>query len=219
MSRRARPHYRPRLRLDFGRRVWRHAHPAGSACSGVHLRSVLRFASGFFPTRPHGASSGVSRRQSPRAVASGSRLLPTRPAKDFHLQSSAHARHTSPRATIGEGDHRRVLGAPNGVEFAADQRFDSRIGFRDGAENLPATSLRFDIADLHLKMPLRILTAADEGRVQGDHDRRRRRSRLDRGTLNKSLTGFQGMAAQGLRVLRGVQREYLLQQVSRCPIL
>jgi len=29
-----------------------------------------------------------------RAVASGSRLLPTRPAKDFHLQSSAHARHT-----------------------------------------------------------------------------------------------------------------------------
>src|ERR1700735_2753585 len=85
----------PRHRLDFGRRVWRHAHPAGPACSGVHLRSVLRFASGFFSTRPHGASSGVSRRQSLRAVASGSRLLPTRPAKDFHLQSSAHARHTS----------------------------------------------------------------------------------------------------------------------------
>ncbi len=34
-----------------------------------------------------------------RAVASGSRLLPTRPAKDFHLQSGAHARHTSGRAT------------------------------------------------------------------------------------------------------------------------
>src|SRR5208283_2329918 len=32
-----------------------------------------------------------------RAVASSSRLLPTRPAKDFHLQSSAHARHTSTR--------------------------------------------------------------------------------------------------------------------------
>ena len=85
----------PRPRLDFGRRVWRHAHPAGPACLEVHLRSVLRFASGFFSTRPHGASSGVSRRQSLRAVASSSRLLPTRPAKDFHLQSSAHARHTS----------------------------------------------------------------------------------------------------------------------------
>src|SRR5450432_3356007 len=85
----------PRPRLDFGRRVWRHAHPAGPACTEVHLRSVLRFASGFFSTRPHGASSGVSRRQSLRAVASSSRLLPTRPVKDFHLQSSAHARHTS----------------------------------------------------------------------------------------------------------------------------
>ena len=85
----------PRPRLDFGRRVWRHAHPVGPACSRVHLRSVLRFASGFFSTRPHGARPGVSRRQSLHAVASSSRLLPTRPAKDFHLQSSAHARHTS----------------------------------------------------------------------------------------------------------------------------
>jgi hypothetical protein len=44
-----------RPRLDFGHRVQRHADPAGPACSGVHLRSVLRFASGFFPTRPRGA--------------------------------------------------------------------------------------------------------------------------------------------------------------------
>ena len=55
----------PRPRLDFGRCVWRHAHPAGPACSGVHLRSVLRFASGFFSTRPHGARAGVSRRHLP----------------------------------------------------------------------------------------------------------------------------------------------------------
>lgn len=56
---------------------------------------MLRFASGFFSTRPRGASVlGVSRRPTLRAVASSSRLLPTRPAKDFHLQFSAHARHT-----------------------------------------------------------------------------------------------------------------------------
>src|SRR5271165_5648238 len=103
----------PRPRLDFGRRVWRHAHPAGPACTGVHLRSVLRFASGFFSTRPHGASSGVSRRQSLRAVASSSRLLPTRPAKDFHLQSSAHARHTSIRGGARLGI---VLGGEHGHE-------------------------------------------------------------------------------------------------------
>ena len=84
----------PRPRLDFGLRVRRHARPAGPACSGVHSRSVPRFASGFFPTRPHGASNAASRRHPLRAVASGSRLLPTRPAKDSHLQSSAHARHT-----------------------------------------------------------------------------------------------------------------------------
>jgi hypothetical protein len=71
---------------------------------GVHFRSVLRFASGFFPTRPHGARViGVSRRQTLRAVASGSRLLPTRPAKDFHLQSSAHARHTSGGCGLDNG--------------------------------------------------------------------------------------------------------------------
>src|ERR1700722_1007828 len=122
------------------------------------------------------------------------------------------------RTPGGERGQHRVLGAHNGVESAADQRFDSRIGFRDGPENLPATSLRFDIADPHLQMPLPILTAADEGRVQADHDRRRRRFRLDRGTLSKSRTGFQGLAAKGLRVLRGVQREYLRQQVSCCPI-
>ena len=58
------------------------------------MRSVLRFASGFFPTRPHGARKCVSRRTALHAVASGSRLLPTRPVKDFHLQSSAHAGHT-----------------------------------------------------------------------------------------------------------------------------
>jgi hypothetical protein len=70
-----------RPRLDFGRRVRRYAHPVGPACSGLHFRSVLRCASGFFPTRPHGARTGVSRRHSLRAVASGSWLLPTRPAR------------------------------------------------------------------------------------------------------------------------------------------
>jgi len=44
-----------RSRLDFGRRVPLHAHPIGPACTGLHLRSVLQRASGFFPTRPHGA--------------------------------------------------------------------------------------------------------------------------------------------------------------------
>ncbi len=94
-----------RPRMDFGRRVRRHADPVGPACTGVYLRSVLRFASGFFPSRPHGASVYVLRRRILRAVASGSRLLPPRPSKDFHLQSSAHARHTY----VATGRRRRKL--------------------------------------------------------------------------------------------------------------
>jgi len=60
---------------------------------------VLRFASGFFPTRPRGARQRVSRRAVLRAVAFSSRLLPTRSVEDLHLQSSAHAGHTY--ASIG----------------------------------------------------------------------------------------------------------------------
>jgi hypothetical protein len=83
-----------RPRMDFGRRVRRHAdRPVRLAQGFTHVR-CCGVTSGFFPTRPHGASAGVSRRQALRAVASSSRLLPPRPAKDFHLQSSAHARHT-----------------------------------------------------------------------------------------------------------------------------
>ena len=40
-------------------------------------------------------------------------------------------------APVGERGQRRVLGSPDRVEAAADQHFDVRIGFRDGAENLP----------------------------------------------------------------------------------
>src|SRR5450755_1590489 len=63
------------------------------------LRSSLSFgATVCLGLLPHTASRRqqvvVSRRRQLRAVASGSRLLPTRPAKDLHLQSSAHARHT-----------------------------------------------------------------------------------------------------------------------------
>jgi hypothetical protein len=53
------------------------------------------------PLRPDMASlapgNGVSRGRSLHAVAFGSRLPPTRSAEDSHLQSSAHAWHTSSR--------------------------------------------------------------------------------------------------------------------------
>ena len=51
--------------------------------------------SGFFPTRPRGDGVGTSRDvPASRAVAFGSRLLPTRSAEDLHLLSRVHAWHT-----------------------------------------------------------------------------------------------------------------------------
>ena len=57
----------------------------------------------------------------------------------------------------------RVLGSPDRVEAPADQHFDVRIGFGNGAENRPPTKLRFDIADPDLQMPLVVLAGPDEG--------------------------------------------------------
>jgi hypothetical protein len=43
-----------------------------------------------------------------------------------------------PGATVGEGGQRRALGAAAGVEVAADQPRDIRVGSGDSAENLAA---------------------------------------------------------------------------------
>ena len=109
MSRRLRPHYRS----DLG---W----ILGVAFVGTLTRSA-RPVQGFTFVRccgtprassPHDLAApglGVSRRPALRAVASGSRLLPTRPAKDFHLQFSAHARHTYHRDADGFALGREVM--------------------------------------------------------------------------------------------------------------
>ena len=58
-------------RLDTGRRVGAHAHPDRPACSGVHFRSVLRFASSFHPTEPRGPAVAVHVRFPPVGVRGG----------------------------------------------------------------------------------------------------------------------------------------------------
>ncbi len=125
---------------------------------------------------------------------------------------------TQPRAAVGEDGQRRVLGSPNGVEVAADQRPDVGTSFGDGPEDLAATGRRFDVADPHLQMPLAIRAAADERRVQGYHDHRCCFFWPQRSALTKSLANRQGMAAQGCMMLSCVDREHLLQQIGRRPV-
>ena len=123
-----------------------------------------------------------------------------------------------PRTTVGEGGQRRGLGSADGVEVPADQPREVSAGSGDSAENLAPPRVRFDVAHPHLQVPLPVLTAPDEGRIQGDHDRRRRRFRSGYGTIPKRLADFQGMTAQGLRVLSSIDREHLAQQVSGRPV-
>src|SRR5208282_598016 len=60
-------------------------------------------------------------------------------------------------------------------------------------------------------MPFAILTAADEGRIHADCDRRRRCRRRDHGAILKLLAEFQGMGAQRLMALAGINRKHLLE--------
>jgi len=122
------------------------------------------------------------------------------------------------RTPIGEGRQRGAFRSADGVEVPADQHFDVRAGSGDGAENLAATRLRFHIANAYLQVTFSVLATPDEGGIQGDRDRRRRRFRPDRGTILKRHAGSQGVAAHGLFVLAGTDREHLLQYACGAPI-
>jgi hypothetical protein len=58
-SRRRRPHYRPAA-IGYRASHWKARLPRQTGLTGVHLRSVLRFTSGFHPTRPRGKDLGCT---------------------------------------------------------------------------------------------------------------------------------------------------------------
>ena len=59
-SRRRRPHYRPAA-IGYRASRWKARLPRQAGLTGVHFRSVLRFASGFQPTRPRGKDLGCAK--------------------------------------------------------------------------------------------------------------------------------------------------------------
>jgi len=74
---------------------------------GVHVRSELRFASGFHPTRPRGKDLHCAMPASSRAAASGFWLPPIGPIKDSHLLSFIHVQRTALAVTGYEAAKRR----------------------------------------------------------------------------------------------------------------
>ena len=129
-SRRRRPHYRPAA-IGYRASRWKARLPRQAGLTGVHLRSVLRFASGFHPTRPHGkglgcampasvscsclrllvASNGPHEGLSPSVIhpcpthlQSGQALLPFRPPPLLVVQSSSRSPSACLLALYSNGD-------------------------------------------------------------------------------------------------------------------
>jgi hypothetical protein len=141
------------------------------------------------------------------------------PVQNRQFHDAGIGKNTSKaRTPIGEGRQHGAFGSADGVEAPADQHFHVRVGSGEHTENLAATRLRFNVANPHLKMALSVLATPDERGIQGDRDRRRRRVRLDRGTIPKGGAGLHGTATHGLFVIAGSQRDHLLQQIRRRPI-
>ena len=103
------------------------------------------------------------------------------------LQPGIGQNRSQTGTAVGERGQLGVGGSADRLKAAPDQHRDVGIGLRDGAEYLPATAGCLDIADANLQMPFAVVAAADEGRVQGDGDRRRGSRRLDRGGVAKLL--------------------------------
>jgi len=116
--------------------------------------------------------------------------------------------------TVGECGHLGVVGSAHGFKVSADQRFDVGARPYDRSEHLPASGSGLDVADPNLQVPFAVFTAADEGRIQGDRDRRRRGWRLDRGGIAALLADFQRMMPQCLGVPPGVDRQQVSQYAS-----
>ena len=123
-----------------------------------------------------------------------------------------------PGAAVGERGQYRVLCPPDRVEVAADQRHEIRVGLRHGAEDLPSSCRRLDIADPDFQVPLAVLAAADEGRIQGHRDRLDRSCRFEGRRHWQLFSDLEGMTAQGLVSRASVDREHLRQQLSGRPI-
>jgi hypothetical protein len=88
--------------------------------------------------------------------------------------------------TVGECGQLGVFGSAHGFKVSADQRRDVGTSLHHRSEHLSPSGSRLDVADANLQVSLAVFAAADEGRIQGDSDRRRHRGcRLDHGVFEQ----------------------------------
>lgn len=99
------------------------------------------------------------------------------------------------RIDCSECGHRGVRDSADPFEASPDQHGHVGVGPCDSTKDLPLPGGCLDIADANLEMPFTAMTAADEGRINGDGDRRRGSPGLDPGSVAQLLARLEGMAA------------------------
>jgi hypothetical protein len=102
----------------------------------------------------------------------------------------------------------------DGGEAALYQRLDSSVGPGNCGEHLPGSIGRLDVAQADFKMPLILLTAADEGRIHAQGDRGGRCCRLSRGDIPHCLAHLECMGAQGFGIGPGIKRKQLFEHAG-----
>jgi hypothetical protein len=114
---------------------------------------------------------------------------------------------TQSATTIGERRQCGVGGSADRLEISLDERRDVSVRIRDRAEYLPGATGCLGIANANLQMALAMVAATDEGRVQGDGDRRRCNRRRDGLGVAELLADSERVAAQGLGTLPSLHRQ------------
>src|SRR3954452_22257540 len=115
------------------------------------------------------------------------------------LDASVEKNAPQPGTAVGKRRQRCALGPPDRIEAAADQACEIRVDLRHGAEDLPSSARRLDIADPNLQVPLAGLSTPNEGRIQSHYDRLGAgRRRLHRHLRWERLGDLERVTAKGL---------------------
>src|SRR5271163_2986538 len=104
----------------------------------------------------------------------------------------------------------RPVGSAAACALSQLRRLSTSWWRRPGIASRLGVTFRFDIANPDLEMPLAVLTAPNECRIQGHSDRRYRHVRPRSGLISQHRADFQSVMAQGLGVISGVNRKHLL---------
>src|SRR3954470_24085440 len=133
------------LALPFQVRQRRRSTSSTITAFAAALRTIGRQASGNLRQvlQPHGDMEPVEYRK----------------PRDASVEKNA----PQPGTAVGKRRQHCALGPPDRIEATADQACEIRVGLRHGAEDLPPSARRLDIADPNLQPPLAGLATPNEG--------------------------------------------------------